>query len=80
MDKDTVTMSMKQLNRFDILSKANAGFITVRGRGRRGLLGANRRRFRDFAREYFGALGALFERSEFQQAPDCRSHSLYVII
>jgi hypothetical protein len=30
MGKDTVTMSMKQLNRFDILSKANTGFITVR--------------------------------------------------
>jgi transposase len=30
MEKDNITMSMKQLNRFDVLSKANAGFITVR--------------------------------------------------
>jgi transposase len=30
MEKDNITMSKKQLNRFDVLSKANAGFITVR--------------------------------------------------
>ena len=30
MKKDNITMSKKQLVRFDILSKANAGFITVR--------------------------------------------------
>jgi transposase len=30
MEKDIITMSRKQLNRFDVLSKANAGFVTVR--------------------------------------------------
>jgi len=30
MEKDRITMSQKQLNKFVILSKANAGFITVR--------------------------------------------------
>jgi transposase len=30
MEKDSITMSKKQLTRFDILSKTNAGFITVR--------------------------------------------------
>ena len=30
MEKDKITMSKKQLNMFSILSKANAGFITVR--------------------------------------------------
>jgi transposase len=30
MEKGSITMSRKQLTRFDILSKANAGFITVR--------------------------------------------------
>ena len=29
MKKDNITMSRKQLNRFDVLSKANDGFITV---------------------------------------------------
>jgi predicted DNA-binding protein (UPF0251 family) len=30
MEKDKITMSQKQLNRYDIISKANAGFITVK--------------------------------------------------
>ena len=30
MKKDNITMSRKELNRFDVLSKANDGFITVR--------------------------------------------------
>ena len=33
MEKDNVTMSKKQLNRFEVLSKANDGYITVREAG-----------------------------------------------